>query len=231
MWCSLHQGLVTANSHVNDFDIMMWLSTMAYAESADMDVIQALAALYKDPEYATIHLPSAPTFKLAVGDTLRSDEIQSIARSKSRSFDESEESRHPKLHFETEQQHICRIKRSFDGNQSSAIKRFVVVMQRQWPVRRPLTPTFADISKHVDVTAAMEYITVKFENWYDNLEFSQYLDKVSKLHARQAVSPINQPLYILSMPIDKKALSHNLRKLTSDEVFTAAPPYIFRQCK
>jgi hypothetical protein len=63
MWCRLHQVMVTAKRNLSAFDIMVWLSTMAYAESADMNVIQVLAALYKDFEYATIHLPSAPAFK------------------------------------------------------------------------------------------------------------------------------------------------------------------------
>ncbi|CAO2648219.1 Nn.00g074860.m01.CDS01 [Neocucurbitaria sp. VM-36] len=229
-WCSLHHCLVAANSDVNVFNIMIWLSTMAYAESADMNVVQALAALYKDPEYATIHLPSAPTFKLAAGSTWRPAEIQSIVQRKLLSFDDSAESRLAKRDSETEQEHISRIEGLFDSNQNAAIQSFVVALQRQWPVRRPSTPTPTNISKYLKVASAMEDITMKCEDWYDNREFSRYLDQVSKLCARQAVSPINQPHYPLSMPINKEALNNRRRKLTSEEVFAAAPPYIFRQC-
>jgi hypothetical protein len=199
---------------------------MAYAESADMNVIQVLAALYKDPEYATIHPPSAPVFKLAAGNTWRRTEIQSLIQRNLPSFDDSAESNLPKQYLETEQQHINRIKAVFDNGQRTAIQSFMDALKQQWPVRRPLTPTSAAISKYLHVTAAMENITAKYEDWYDNLRFSQYLDQISTLCARHPVSSVVQAHYHLSMPIKRENLGLHLRKFTREEVFTAAPPCI-----
>jgi hypothetical protein len=226
MWCRLHQVLVTATRNVNTFDIMLWLSTMAYAESADMDVIQVLAALYKDSDYATIHPPSVPVFKLAAGNTWRRDEIQSLIEFETSSFDGSAESELPKQYYETEQQHISRIKSEFDNSKHAAIQSFVVTLQRQWPVRRPLSPNSAAISKYLHVAAAMKKITVKYEDWYNNLRFSQYLEQISTLCARHVVSPVHQTHYYLSKPIKKETLSLTLRKFTPEDVFAAAPPFI-----
>jgi hypothetical protein len=226
MWCRLHQVLVTAKRNLSAFDIMVWLSTMAYAESADMNVIQVLAALYKDFEYATIHLPSAPAFKLAAGNTWRRDEIQSLIQCETSSFDDSAESELPKQYHETEKQHISRIKSEFDNSKHAAIKSFVVTLQRQWPVERPLSPNSAAISTYIHVAAAMKKITVKYQDWYDNLRFSQYLEQISTLCARHAVSPVNQTHYYLSEPMKKETLSFILRKSTLEDVFAAAPPSI-----
>jgi hypothetical protein len=226
MWCSLHQVLVVAARNVSAFDIMVWLSTMAYAKSADMNVIQVLAALYKDPEYATIHPPSAPIFKLAAGNTWRRDEILSLIQCETFSFDDSAESKLPKQYYETEQQHISRIKSEFENGKHAAIQSFMDSLQRQWPVRRPLSPTSAAISGYLHVAAAMKNITVKYEDWYDNLKFSQYLEQISTQCARHTVSPVNQTHYHLSKPTKKETLSFSLREFTAEDVFAAASPCI-----
>jgi hypothetical protein len=72
----------------------------------------------------------------------------------------------------------------------------------------------------------MKKIIVKYEDWYNNLRFSQYLEKISTLCARHAVSPVNQTHYYLSKPIKKEALSFILRKFTPEDVFAAAPAII-----
>jgi hypothetical protein len=199
---------------------------MAYAETADMNVIQVLAALYKDLEYATIHPPSAPVFKLAAGNTWQRAEIQSIIQRETSSFDDSAESNLPRQYHETEQQHINRIKSVFKNGQNTAIQSFMVTLQQQWPVRRPSSPTSTGISEYIHVTAAMKSITNKCNDWYDNLEFFQYLDQVSTLCAGHAVSPVNQTHYHLSMPIKQENLDLHLRTFTREEVFVAAPPCI-----
>ena len=204
---------------------------MAYAESADMNVIQALAALYRDSGFSEIHLPSATTFKLAAGNDWSQQEVHSVIQRNLLSFDDSAESRLSKQYSETEHQHIKRIKATFNSNQNAAVQSFMLELQRQWPIRRPSTPTLSSGHKYVRVAAAMESIMVKFEDWYNNREFHQYLDQVSRQCAHQAVLPVVQPLHVLSTPIKQEALSYRLRRLTSEEVFAAAPPCISPQCK
>jgi hypothetical protein len=199
---------------------------MAYAESADMNVIQVLAAMYKDPKYATILPPSAPVFKLAAGNAWRHPEIESLIRCELSSFDDSAESEFPKQYLETEQQHINRIRSAFDNGQRTAIQSFMDALRNQWPVRRPLSPTSAAVNRYIHVTAAMKHITVKYEDWYDNLRFAQYLDQISTLCKRHVISPVNETYYHLSTPIKRENLGFHLRKFTREEVFAAAPPCI-----
>jgi hypothetical protein len=222
MWCSFHQVLVTTRRSVSAFDMMVWLSTMAYAESADMEVIQVLATLYRDPEYATIHPPSALIYKLAAGDTWRRNEIQSIIERETFSFDDSSESEMPKQYLESELQHVNRIKSEFGNGKRTAIQSFMVTLQQQWPVQRPTSPTSPAISKYIHVAAAMKNITAKYEDWYNNLKFSQYLGHVSTLCVHHTVLPVDSTHYYLSMPIKRETLGFHLRKLTQEEVFDEA---------
>lgn len=231
MWCSLHKTLVTATNDTHVFDVMIWLSTMAFADSADMNVIQALAALYRDSRFSTIPVPTAPTFKLAVGKDWNYQEVQSIVQCNLLLFDDSAESNLPKQDLETEQQHIGRTKSLFNNAQNAAVQSFMLALQQQWPTRRPSTPTSATIDKYIRVTAAMKAVTIKYEDWYDNREFSLYLDQVSRQCAQQANLPVVQPRHILLTSIKQEALSYRLRQLTSEEVFATAPPCIAPQCK
>jgi hypothetical protein len=231
MWCSLHRCLATASSDVHVYDTMTWLCTMAYAESADMNVIQALAALYRDSSFSAIHIPSALTFKLVAGTNFSQQEVHSVIQRNLLSFDDSAESRLPKQNLETDHQHIKRIEGLFNTNQGAAIESFILELQQQWPMRRPSTPTSSAIHKYVRVATAMETITVKFEDWYNNREFHQYLDQISRHFAHQTVLPIDQPRYILSAPIKQKALSYRLRQWTPEELFATVTPCITPQCK
>ena len=231
MWCSLHQGLTSTANGVNHFDIMMGLSTMAYAESADMNVIQALIALYMDPEYARIDPPAAPAFKLASGDTWRSNEIQSIVQRQLFGFKFSAESRLPRQSYETERQHLSRIESLFENRQDTAIQSFMDALQKQWPIRRLSTPNTAAISDFLDIRAAMKDISATCEDWYDNREFWEYLDHVSRLCARHPVIPVNQPGYVLPIPIEKETLRYQIWRFTPDEIFTTAPPCISPKCE
>lgn len=136
MWCSLHRCLATASTDVHVFDTMIWLCTMAYAESADMNVIQALAALYRNSGFSAIHIPSASAFKLAAGNDWSQHEVHHAIKCNLLSFDNSAESRLPKQNFETEQQHITRIKALFNISQGAAIQSFMTELQRQLPTRK-----------------------------------------------------------------------------------------------
>jgi hypothetical protein len=210
---------------------MTWLSTMAYAESADMVIIQALAALYKDPVFAKIHVPSAPTFKLAAGNAWKLEEVQSIVKRNLLSFDNSAECGLPKLPTETEQQHIRRIEYLFKDHQTTAYQTFVLALQKQWPVRRPSKPKSTNIDNYIHAAAALEVITVKFEDWCDNREFLQYLDRVSRQCKSEELDPVDQPRYMLLRPIKKDTLSQQLRHPTPQEIFAAAPPCFFPECE
>lgn len=230
-WSSLHRALTTAVSGNSVFDIVIWLSTMSFAETADMSVIQVLAALYRSPEYAAIPIPLATAFNLAAGYTWKSNEIEHIIQCALHPFEDSAESNIPRQHLESEQQHVKRIEALFKVRQDTAARLFAHELQTQWPARRFMMPTSTSVGEYLDVTAAMTDIKVKCEQWYDNRKFIQYLDQVSAICARQVAMMVEHPRYILLKPMHKDFLSHDLRVYTSEEIFAVAPPQIASQRK
>ncbi|KAF3043486.1 hypothetical protein E8E12_009566 [Didymella heteroderae] len=56
-WCKLHKLFAEPATTFNIFDIMTWLSTMAFQKSVNTDAILALGTLFKRPELATQLLP------------------------------------------------------------------------------------------------------------------------------------------------------------------------------
>ena len=57
---------------------MIWLSTAAFSEFADIDIIQALASFYNYSDLASIDIPSVAHFTLAEGDSPTLSTIQNL---------------------------------------------------------------------------------------------------------------------------------------------------------
>lgn len=106
LWCKLHRSLTKKSINGNKFDVLIWLSTMAYASKADMDVIRALVALYRVPEMAPVEIPSKPLYQLSQGSRFDVNHVQTVAEGNSPSYQSSSEAQLPKQVAETEKEHL-----------------------------------------------------------------------------------------------------------------------------
>ncbi|KAF1941797.1 hypothetical protein EJ02DRAFT_490907 [Clathrospora elynae] len=228
-WCNFHRGLVTASSNGNQYDILAWLSTMAYAESADMNVIGALAAFYKLQDFATIHPPSSPVFDLARGDCFNSSEIRTIIQRGAKTYKSSAEAMLPKQGSETNQQHSNRIHTLFQQHQGGAMKTFLEDLQRQWPTQNPSAPASTEISTYFAPQAAIASIGDSFKAWFLNRQFLEYLEQLSAKLARQVTLGVPTPHYVLTLPTKENGLSDSVRHFAVEEIFAAQPPSICRE--
>ena len=220
-WCNIHQHLHASLERCNKYDIATWLSTIGFATSADMCVLQALAAFVRLPATAAVKPPSVPAFDLSAGDRWQAKEIENAVRAAGKVFDDSEEAKLPKHGAETNQEHNDRLTRVYRSRQKTAEKRFVTELERQWPVAKPVPPTNPDAYTYVNVSSAMTAVTAKFQTWYRNRLFMEYLDQISTLMTRQEAIAVQAP--------PKK---HSMRDLDNmfgvDRIFAAVPPVILR---
>jgi hypothetical protein len=189
MWCNLHSWLATKPWNYNKFDLMIWLSTAAFAESADMDVIQALAAFYNCGDLASIKIPSDASFNLAEGDSPSVSNIQSLVQVY-RPYEACPEYDLPHLSGEQYWQRDRRTRTLFEKNQSNAAKTFARALHDQWPCGVPTTPRTQSAETYLDIGRAMSVACRMFKIWYDNRCFYQYLENVSSTLARQSVDPL-----------------------------------------
>lgn len=186
MWCNLHSLLATSPRRFNKFDLMIWLSTAAFAEFADIDVIQALAAFYNCCDLASIEIPSVAGFNLAEGDSPTLSAIQDLVQVY-QPFQACPEYDLPQLLGEPYRQWNIRRKNDFEINQSKAAKAFACALHAQWPCAVPTTPRTQFAETYLNTASAMSKVRRMFKTWYDNRCFYQYLEKVSYTLARQSV--------------------------------------------
>ncbi len=220
MWCSLHQSLANPPSDSNRFDIMLWLATMAYAKSADMGAIQALAGFYRLRDFRAIKLPTAAEFILPNGAVYGRSELQTIVQRAQKSYESSAEARMPKEGTETATQHLTRIRTLFQTRQAKEISDFLSAIQAQWPVREPVIPLSSQT--YFDPSSVTSGIKGKFKRWWDNREFFQYLDQLSATMRGQVTIGTPTPRLVFEFPVKKLPLSDHVRQFGSRNIFSVS---------
>ncbi|KAF9695776.1 hypothetical protein EKO04_006190 [Ascochyta lentis] len=224
LWCILHRSLATASTTYNKFDVTMWLSTMAYASAADMDIIRALVAFYRVPELASIQIPTKPRYQLSRGSTFRAYDVRNVAEGKARSYQGSSEAKLPKQGTETNKQHLSRIEGLFRGHKNTAVQNFVANLQTQWPREHPDTPSSEHMNKYLDTTSAMGTVRILFQHWYDNRRFEAYMETISRIIERLPATKVTVPQFRALPPIRKSSSEDSDRYCTSQAIFASTPP-------
>jgi hypothetical protein len=222
-WCTVQAGLNGVTTNTNRYDIATWLCTMSYAETSDMDVIQAFAAFYRSRELIA-EPPTARNFELAQGYAFNKMTIQTAVQNNTKPFEESEEARLERKELETEEQHHIRMESLFRDRKISAIQRFVRSLEEQWPVQIPTVPVATAYDTYLNVDDAMTAVRRHFHHWYNNYTFMKYLGQLSAVVARQSVSPVLATCHIITSPPKKGQLNDYIRHFSVSDVFATAPP-------
>jgi hypothetical protein len=227
-WCDLHHALPNLSRSCNKYDIMAWLSTMAFAKSADMNILQAFAAFYRLQTMAVVKPPSAAKFDLSQGSIWVPGEITHIVQSSAKSFEDSDEAKSPKQGSETNKQHISRIKALFHTRRDAVVGEFVAEIKQQWPGKKPTSPSSPQITKYLNASRAMSQIMPKFKTWYQNRQFTEYLQQTSALVAQQNIIAIAPPKPVLGVRLEVNNSKGIKMMFHVGNVFTATPPSIAR---
>ena len=224
-WCSLQEGLTGVTTYVNHYNLATWLSTMAFADNADFDVIQALALFYRSPQaFSSVQPPAVPEFDLAWGHDFQDSQITATLRLESKQYGQSAEASLPKLDSETKRQHRDRKKQTFEDRKDNAIQGFVSSLSAQWPVQSPTTPSATEYTTYLNVSKSMAAIRIRIEHWYNNRQFMDYLAHVSTVIAHQPASSVAAPRHVLTLPPQKGYIGENIHHYNALDIFAAAPP-------
>jgi hypothetical protein len=228
-WCNLHHHLPRLAKDFNKHNIVAWLSTMAFANAADMCVLQAFVAFYRLQILATAKPPTASVFELSRGNDCAPGEIKIIATASAISFDASAEVMLPKQFPETDLQHFTRIEAEFRNRRDQAIRAFVNHFSQQWPRAVPSSPSSQDITRYINVLTAIPQVLTKFQNWYRNRQFSDYIQKTYQLLLQQDVRAVVMP----PPPLPNYGVLWKVRGTEGmnisfhvDDIFAASPPNI-----
>jgi hypothetical protein len=230
MWCNLHSLLAKTPCHFNKFDLMIWLSTAAFAESADMDVIQTLAAFYNCCDLASIKIPSDASFNLTEGDSPTVSAIQDLVQIY-QPYEACPEYDLPQLPGEQYWQRDIRRRNTFEMNQSNAAKTFARALHDQWPCEVPITPRTQFAETYLDTGRTMSEVRRMVKTWYDNRCFYQYLENVSSTLARQSIVCVRtKDNRVVDVPNDSEGMSGSSFYSVKD-VFNLEAPASSAVCK
>ncbi|KAF1930947.1 uncharacterized protein M421DRAFT_57599 [Didymella exigua CBS 183.55] len=226
LWCTLHHNLASSRASYNKFDIMIWLSAMAFASEVDMNIIRALLAFYRMPELATVQVPRTTCFELTQGNTFKLQEIRAAAQKAARSYKGSQEAKMPKQGSETKDQHLHRIENLFRVRSRAAIDNFVNNLQEQWPCEDPSTPSGGSINTFIDCGVGMDVVRRAFKLWYDNRSFERYMDATSDIIQRFQALRIVVPRFIVMSTLPKISAQEVDRHCNSIAIFGNSPPTV-----
>ena len=194
-WLCLHQQLSSLrNSSTRRFNLMIWLSSLAFSKNADLSILQVMALFYTTDSVREIEAPSAISFHPSEGYSATKSELQGLVRSRLISFSRcSPEARLPCHHEEKDDAFDRRRERAFQSNQDIALNHFVNSLHAQWPCEVPSTPDLgrsADTGAYINVEQAMTDVKTKFGRWFDNLRLYCYLTKVADNASSLSLQPI-----------------------------------------
>lgn len=230
IWCNLHLLFATEPRRFNKFALMTWLSTVAFSEFADMNVIQALAAFYSCYDLAPIEIPPVSDFHLAKGDSPTLSAIEDLVRVYKPFHTCPEYSLSYRL-GESQMQWENRKKNDYENNRVKSARFFASALYAQWPCEIPTKPRTQSAETYLDTESAMSQVRRMFKPWYDNHRFFQYLEKVSSTLAQQSVVPVETRSNHFINPGNLSVGVQGSSYYSIDAVFKFKAPVLSTNCK
>ncbi|KAL5332674.1 hypothetical protein BJX70DRAFT_404369 [Aspergillus crustosus] len=196
-WFSIRQSLCSVNgARPNKYQVMIWLSTLAFSDKIDMNVLRVFAALYIIPDMAAIEPPRRSSFQPAEGYGMNQHTLESqILRAR---FDWTPESSLPQQQREGRRAYQSRIHRLREENRSRIQADFMASLRTQWPTEAPYTPDFRgspNFGDYFDTSKSMELVREKFLIWFCNIELRKYLASIASVLSAQSVQLLSLPPY------------------------------------
>jgi hypothetical protein len=225
-WSPLHFRLVRLKQEVNKFDIMIWLSTLAFSTHSDIDVIQILIAVWNVASIAAATPPETRDFKTSLGFEADSARLTLIIGPASLPIDQSPEAGFVKMSGETKRRFNERRQTQFHQNKTKTISRFVDSIHNQWPCDTPSVPDGNDFGMYLNVGKAMKSVQELFKEWFKNFQLRAYLVRLEMAQQSQRVAQLLLPVYIIS---EKRYHHHSLKRhIHENDVFRLQAPGLRR---
>jgi hypothetical protein len=223
--CRLHASL-PVEGKFNKYNIMMWLSSAAFAETADMDVIQALVAFYRIPQMTSVAIPNIAMYDLSEGDSATWNVLHNCTSTHKRQFHGSPEFMLPKNDTESNEQYLKRRMHKFEQNQRCAIDAFVSALLDQWPCEQPSKPTTQGAETYIYTSTAIQSAKDEFKSWFDNRCFYQYLESATRTLQQQRVIKVAIQSNVAVEPQQINGADLDLRSFLIRNIFALPPPVI-----
>ena len=221
---SLHQWLEDQpNRSRHKFSVAIWLSTMAFAEDADIAILQTVAMFHKSFAFTEITPPDLPGFRPSAGKTHSRLSLQNVVTQSRHKISLCPEYNLPGIRNEDSRTYTMRCEAAWKRASEPVIGNFVSGLIAQWPVESPSTPSVRDQTTYIDIPEAMSSVRELFKTWHDNLLLNQYLESI-----QQGVLslPIRGVQLSVSVPSVSPASPRVSGHVAEQDVFQRAAPLL-----
>ena len=224
-WCRLHFAFQADRGWLNKYQVMIWLTTLAYSTKCDMDVLQSLLMLSLTEHLPATPLPEKSLYHLSEGYECKLDTLQSIIKRASKKFhDGCPEKAIPAYWNESPIATARRQKAMFESNQKELIRSFVDHLVSQWPCSTPLRPQQHQQDTYINVSAAMVEVQAQWQVWHDNHNFRGYLQEFGRRLGHYQVGDVNMPRRLPSRYPGPAARPPGY--VSANDLFAKPPPII-----
>ncbi|KAJ9607822.1 hypothetical protein H2200_007901 [Cladophialophora chaetospira] len=221
-WCALHHTFSCTPNRVEKYRLMIWLSTLAFAEDSNMEVVQTLGSFFVLSLMKQIPPPEGPSFELSKGFTCHKDELRSDLRSALLPFDKCPEARTARGSRESKLEFTNRQKRQCQSKQDRVLNQIVQILGSQWPCETPQPPAGMEASTYLNMKDAMQIAKRKFKTWYNNHQFNAYLGRVEYALRGVRVARVEMPSLFFYCP--RLTVARERTFISIDGIFSGSPP-------
>lgn len=195
-WCCIHQLVCSRRDGLNKFQLMAWLSTIAFSGNTEMVVLEIIAFLFLVPEAAFISPPARELFLPSEGYEM--DGKEALSWIKKAEFDYTPESNLVPVTNETYPDFTLRRKTLQQKNRSLVCERILLHFASEWPTRSPSYPTAQGsprICDYLDLRQTWSQFSKGFNTWMDNEELRQWITGLTTLFCNQRSQDVKFPPY------------------------------------
>ncbi|KAF2723719.1 hypothetical protein K431DRAFT_242657, partial [Polychaeton citri CBS 116435] len=223
-WATLHRRL---HSDATRFNVMIWLSTLAFNNAVGPSILQCLALFYTCEELRGLQLPSHNNYAISqgrqpdhtsIGHTLQQF-LTPLNRSPENTLQQADRERAKSFHVR--RQHL------FTRHQQLAINAFIQGVSAQWPNETPVPPqnlAASNASAYIDISGAVSALGRSFQSWYRNLEYWHYLGATALCMTQQPQVPQRPVAEITTKTAPPRLFPR--RYISLEDFFTASVPDI-----
>jgi hypothetical protein len=173
-----HHRLAACQAPGERYSVSIWLATMAFAEGADMEMLQVFAMFCKCPDLLQSRPPSAAKFDIAEGNTCTYALLEEVIYRCALEFESFPRSATPQMAGETYNIWQARRKNILMAARRDEVRRLVRALLGQWPCSDPAAPSDIDEYSRLQPKSAMKAAQAKFLLWYNNKLLQEYLDSI-----------------------------------------------------
>ena len=176
-WCALQIALSRSKAGTNKYEIMVFLSTMMYSQTANQEFVRTLLAFATVPKLRALEPPDFVSFNLSDGFEPDRKRLEEASRNQARPFSSCPESELAQLSNETYAEAKERRAKKYQEAVDRCIKIFVDALICQWPAAGVRDPTGINVSTYISVSEIMKDARTWFHSWYRNAMFKDYIGR------------------------------------------------------